>query len=137
MDQARRGGSSSVPTLPPASVASSNSNVALPVASAQPVLAVDAEAPSKPITSTVCNLIIVSLYLLISFPFQQRPCANKTCHRSLPVDKANTLCDRCRLRLKKHQAKTKRRFKLEPCKSLLIGKAMSEKRGSVDEGIQK
>lgn len=56
MDQARRSGSSSVLTLPPASVASSNSNVAPPIASAQPVLAVDAEAPSKPITPTVCAI---------------------------------------------------------------------------------
>ena len=32
---------------------------------------------------------------------------------------AGTLCERCRTRLKKHQAKTKQRFKLEPRKSVL------------------
>ena len=55
-NQARRGTSSSVPTLPPASIASGSSN-APPVISSQPVaVAVDAEAdaaPSKSITLTV------------------------------------------------------------------------------------
>jgi hypothetical protein len=55
MNQAMRA-SSSVPTLPPASIASGSSHAAPPVISAQPtVMAVDADAdaPSKSITVTV------------------------------------------------------------------------------------
>ena len=32
---------------------------------------------------------------------------------------AGTLCEKCRIRLKKHQVQTKQRFKLEPRKSML------------------
>jgi len=103
MNQVIRGSSSSAPTLPPATIASGSSIAAPPVSSAQPAaLAVDADAPSKSITLT-------------------RPCTNKTCSRLLPVDTMNTLCDKCRLRFKKHQAKAKKRFKLEPRKSLFVG----------------
>jgi len=110
-NQVRRGTSSSVPMLPPASIASGSSNAAPPpVISAQPAaLGVDVDAataadaaPSKSTTTLT------------------HACANKTCHRSLPVDSVNTLCDKCRLRFKKHQAKAKKRFKLEPRKSLLL-----------------
>lgn len=56
-NQARRG-TSSLPTLPSASIASGSSNVELPVISAQPVAlavdaAADADAPSESITLTV------------------------------------------------------------------------------------
>ena len=51
MDQAKRGVSSPVPTLPATSVASGSSNTAPPIISAPPVQTV--EAPSKPVTSTV------------------------------------------------------------------------------------
>ena len=54
MNQTRCGASSSVPTLPPASIASGSSNAAPPVVSPQLVLAVAANAPSKSITLAVC-----------------------------------------------------------------------------------
>ena len=68
MDQARRGALCSVPTVPLASVASGNSNVVPPLISTQPA-AVDARAPSKPNTPTVCDLLILILYLLTLFSF--------------------------------------------------------------------
>lgn len=65
-DQTRRGTSSSVPTLPPASIASGSSNAAPPVISAQPVaLAMDTAAdaaPSKSITLTV-RILVIFLFL--------------------------------------------------------------------------
>jgi hypothetical protein len=36
----------------------------------------------------------------------------------IAADTAGALCEKCRSRLKKHQAKAKQRFKLEPRKSL-------------------
>ncbi|KAI0827030.1 hypothetical protein BC628DRAFT_192741 [Trametes gibbosa] len=45
-------------------------------------------------------------------------CSNKNCRRVLPAGSAGVLCDRCKERLKKRQARAKHRFKLEP-KSLL------------------
>ncbi|KAF8157150.1 hypothetical protein B0H34DRAFT_712459, partial [Crassisporium funariophilum] len=48
-----------------------------------------------------------------------RQCSNKTCSRSIAAETPGTICDQCRLRFKKHQAKTKQRFKLEPKRSLL------------------
>ncbi|KAI1798109.1 hypothetical protein LXA43DRAFT_933980 [Ganoderma leucocontextum] len=47
---------------------------------------------------------------------KQAQCGNKTCKRILPSPSgtAGSLCERCRERLKKKQAKAKQRFKLEP-----------------------
>ena len=61
MDQARRD-IGPAPTPPLTSVASGSSNVAPPVVSAQPetpTLTVEAGASPKPITPTVCLLIII------------------------------------------------------------------------------
>jgi hypothetical protein len=64
-NQDRRGTSSSMPTLPPASIASGSSNAALPVISALPAaLEVDAAAdaePSNSITLTVRIIFFISV----------------------------------------------------------------------------
>ncbi|KAG5636912.1 hypothetical protein H0H81_006447 [Sphagnurus paluster] len=60
-----------------------------------------------------------------SSPKPSRTCVNKTCHRTVPTDVMGTFCERCRARVKKHQAKTRQRFKLEPRKSLLMGSSFS------------
>ncbi|KAG6873344.1 hypothetical protein C0995_000204 [Termitomyces sp. Mi166 len=52
-------------------------------------------------------------------PQPERACANKSCHRSIPVGVTGTLCERCRVRMKKHQKKARQRMRLEPRKSLL------------------
>lgn len=52
-------------------------------------------------------------------PAKKHICSNKTCHRTLPANMANTvgvLCDKCKERLKKKAIKAKQRFKLEPRK---------------------
>ncbi|KAF7309789.1 WD-REPEATS-REGION domain-containing protein [Mycena indigotica] len=46
----------------------------------------------------------------------QRRCGNHSCHRILPIGAASSLCDKCRSRMKKRQAVTKQRFRLEPKK---------------------
>ncbi|KAF9029147.1 hypothetical protein BDZ89DRAFT_1065672 [Hymenopellis radicata] len=48
-----------------------------------------------------------------------RPCGNKACRRVIPVDVLGNICEKCRLRMKKHQANAKQRFKLEPKKAIL------------------
>ncbi|GLB38951.1 hypothetical protein LshimejAT787_0601130 [Lyophyllum shimeji] len=60
-----------------------------------------------------------------------RPCANKACHRTIPAGAVGTLCEKCRARIKRHQAKTRQRFKLEPRKSMLIGRESSTGRSKV------
>lgn len=54
-----------------------------------------------------------------SQPHPQRQCANKSCRRSIPTNATHTLCEKCKLRFKKHQVKTKQKFKLEPKKLVL------------------
>ncbi|EJF63775.1 hypothetical protein DICSQDRAFT_179027 [Dichomitus squalens LYAD-421 SS1] len=49
---------------------------------------------------------------------EKAQCSNKTCKRIVPSGSTGSLCERCRERLKKKQAKAKHRFKLEP-KALL------------------
>ncbi|KAJ7103158.1 hypothetical protein B0H15DRAFT_1016974 [Mycena belliarum] len=46
----------------------------------------------------------------------QRMCASKTCSRALVSGAPGPLCDRCRAKMKKRQAMTKQRFRLEPKK---------------------
>ncbi|KAJ3840460.1 hypothetical protein F5878DRAFT_613092 [Lentinula raphanica] len=46
----------------------------------------------------------------------ERLCHTKTCRRPIPQNITGTFCTRCRARFKKHQLKTKQRFKLEPRK---------------------
>ncbi|KIJ63795.1 hypothetical protein HYDPIDRAFT_112754 [Hydnomerulius pinastri MD-312] len=43
------------------------------------------------------------------------------CHRSLGASVSSSICERCRTKLKKHSAKVKQRFKLEPKKSAIRG----------------
>jgi len=45
---------------------------------------------------------------------------------------SGTLCERCRVRIKKRQAKTKQRFRLEPRKSVL-GSNVGGRHGVDDE----
>lgn len=56
-------------------------------------------------------------------------CSNKNCKRLLSAGCSGSLCDRCKERLKKKQAKAKHRFKLEP-KSLLGRSASAQPSGS-------
>ncbi|KAJ7109820.1 hypothetical protein C8R44DRAFT_800634 [Mycena epipterygia] len=46
----------------------------------------------------------------------QRVCGSKTCNRALPSDAGGPLCEKCRTKMKKRQAMTKQRFRLEPKK---------------------
>ncbi|KII84619.1 hypothetical protein PLICRDRAFT_57585 [Plicaturopsis crispa FD-325 SS-3] len=48
-----------------------------------------------------------------------RQCVGKSCHRAIPDDAVGAMCDRCRARIKKHQAKAKQRFRLEPRKHVV------------------
>ncbi len=41
------------------------------------------------------------------------------CQRKLPLDVSGNICEKCKLKFRKHQAKTRQRFKLEPRKFLL------------------
>ncbi|KAI0674406.1 hypothetical protein C8Q78DRAFT_1014550 [Trametes maxima] len=60
---------------------------------------------------------------------ERTPCGNaKHCKRLLPPGTTGSLCERCKERLKKKQAKAKHRFKLEP-KSLL-GRSASVQPGN-------
>ncbi|KAJ6523551.1 hypothetical protein B0H19DRAFT_1201310 [Mycena capillaripes] len=45
----------------------------------------------------------------------QRPCGSKTCNRVVPAG-ASGFCEKCRTKMKRRQAMTKQRFKLEPRK---------------------
>ncbi|RDX54642.1 hypothetical protein OH76DRAFT_1398025 [Lentinus brumalis] len=54
-------------------------------------------------------------------------CGNKNCKRTVANVGSGSLCERCRERLKKKQAKAKHRFKLEP--KTLLGRSSSD--GSV------
>ncbi|KAE9409618.1 hypothetical protein BT96DRAFT_984675 [Gymnopus androsaceus JB14] len=44
----------------------------------------------------------------------ERLCYTKSCRRVIPQNVTGNLCTRCRTRFKKHQSRTKHRFKLEP-----------------------
>lgn len=46
-----------------------------------------------------------------------KPCGNKACHRTLPATASGNLCEKCKEKVKKKQAKVKQRFKLEPKKN--------------------
>ncbi|KAI0360577.1 hypothetical protein OH77DRAFT_1418542 [Trametes cingulata] len=61
---------------------------------------------------------------------KQAPCSNKHCKRLLSASSSASLCDRCKERLKKKQAKAKHRFKLEP-KSLLGRSVTAQPAGSI------
>lgn len=84
--------------------------------------------------TTVCDLSrnFTCLRILLTIDWIQRPCSNKSCHRALSVDVHGSLCDKCRLRIKKRQAKTKQRFKLEP-KKLASVPAVEEGAPSLEE----
>ncbi|KAK0473753.1 hypothetical protein IW261DRAFT_1503266 [Armillaria novae-zelandiae] len=48
-----------------------------------------------------------------------RACANKSCNRTIPGNIQGTLCEKCKIRIKKHQAKAKQKYKLEPRKAIV------------------
>lgn len=52
----------------------------------------------------------------------QRLCGSKTCSRALTCGAAGPLCDKCRSKMKRRQAMTKQRFKLEP-KKITVAKS--------------
>ncbi|KIM38023.1 hypothetical protein M413DRAFT_249915 [Hebeloma cylindrosporum] len=60
-----------------------------------------------------------------------RPCATKTCSRSIPAENHGTICEKCKLRFKKHQAKAKVKYKLEPRKFLKV----KSSEGSTQSGV--
>ncbi|KAF5383235.1 hypothetical protein D9615_004919 [Tricholomella constricta] len=64
---------------------------------------------------------------------QARACAKKTCRRTIAAGASGTLCERCRARMKRHQAKARQRFKLEPRKSVLMAREGSAASGSRPE----
>ncbi|KAF9458176.1 hypothetical protein BDZ94DRAFT_145692 [Collybia nuda] len=72
---------------------------------------------------------------VVSVVVQMRPCGNKTCNRTIPIDTAGAMCEKCRVRFKKRQAKAKRRFKLEPRKSILNVKEGKKEDDDIDATI--
>lgn len=55
----------------------------------------------------------------------QRVCGSKTCNRALPSGAGSPLCEKCRTKMKKRQAMTKQRFRLEP-KKIVATKSIGE-----------
>ncbi|KAK0203931.1 hypothetical protein DFS33DRAFT_1335526 [Desarmillaria ectypa] len=48
-----------------------------------------------------------------------RACANKSCHRTIPRNVQGTMCEKCKAKIKKHQAKARQKYKLEPRKAIV------------------
>ncbi|TFK40589.1 hypothetical protein BDQ12DRAFT_679720 [Crucibulum laeve] len=64
---------------------------------------------------------------------QSHKCTN--CSRKIPLGVASTICEKCKLRFKKHQAKAKQRFKLEPRKSLIVHLTSTRGERSSNHGL--
>ncbi|KAH9017125.1 hypothetical protein EDB83DRAFT_2438409 [Lactarius deliciosus] len=69
-----------------------------------------ATAASAPAVSTLFTVLIVTTLTVLPF---QRSCS---CRRQIPAEAPGTLCERCKIRLKRRLEQTKRRLKLEPRK---------------------
>ncbi|KAI0372050.1 hypothetical protein BV20DRAFT_1016217 [Pilatotrama ljubarskyi] len=89
------------------------------------------DAPMMPVPNMAGPSGVYSQYLAESMPPQhgsqnaavpsvadKTPCSSKHCKRMTASGSSGSLCERCKERLKRKQAKAKHRFKLEP-KSLL------------------
>ncbi|KAF9479869.1 hypothetical protein BDN70DRAFT_661639 [Pholiota conissans] len=48
-----------------------------------------------------------------------RTCVQKSCRRSIETDTIGNICEKCKLKLKRHQINTRKKFRLEPRKFLL------------------
>ncbi|KAJ7651545.1 hypothetical protein DFH06DRAFT_1207340 [Mycena polygramma] len=76
-------------------------------------------APDQPVTA-----------MEVDVPDEQRPpapqappqhlCGSKTCSRVLPSGSSSAFCEKCRTKMKRRQALTKQRFKLEPKKIPIV-----------------
>ncbi|KAG5642474.1 hypothetical protein DXG03_002752 [Asterophora parasitica] len=92
-----------------------------------PVAATSAEPPSPPVNAFTAVVQPQASGQTVPVTLREgqptaRPCAKKTCPRTLPSGTSGTLCERCKARIKRHQAKARQRFKLEPRKSVLLVK---------------
>lgn len=92
-----------------------------------PVEANSESGPPKPVS----NFVLQAMFPVLTRSFEQ-VCGNKTCHRVLPANALGNLCERCREKVKKKQAKAKQRFKLEPKKSNIVVKSGPVGGGSSD-----
>uniref|UniRef100_A0A0W0FZD3 Uncharacterized protein n=1 Tax=Moniliophthora roreri TaxID=221103 RepID=A0A0W0FZD3_MONRR len=63
---------------------------------------------------------------------QGRTCKGKSCQRAIPSGVPGWFCERCRAKIKNHQAKTKQRFKLEPLKKLSVIKKPADTKATMD-----
>ncbi|KAL0067164.1 hypothetical protein AAF712_005734 [Marasmius tenuissimus] len=71
-------------------------------------------------------------------PTPPRYCKNKGCNRAIPSATSGWLCEKCKVKIKNHQTKTKQRLKLEPAKRLSPRKGVVAASASVeaDEGAE-
>ncbi|KDR72757.1 hypothetical protein GALMADRAFT_764828 [Galerina marginata CBS 339.88] len=117
---------SAVPPLPPA--------LSTPVVTSAPAVASTAPSSAPPTSSKEETTEPIQPQASESAQPSGRPCATKTCHRKIPVAVGGTICEKCKLRFKKHQAKTKQKFKLEPRK-FVLGKEANGKMEDSQDGV--
>ncbi|KAK1227206.1 hypothetical protein PQX77_009840 [Marasmius sp. AFHP31] len=69
-------------------------------------------------------------------PTPPRYCKKQGCNRAIPSATSGWLCEKCKVKIKNHQTKTKQRLKLEPAKRLSPRKGVVAASASVeaDEG---
>ncbi|KAK7464718.1 hypothetical protein VKT23_005924 [Stygiomarasmius scandens] len=81
------------------------------------------EPPFVDATSRPSNAVNTSNHdAVVGLPLQ-RQCKMSSCNRTLSQNNSSgPLCDKCKIRLKKRQANTKTRFKLEPKKAIIVKK---------------
>lgn len=67
---------------------------------------------------------------------ESRTCGSKSCSRTIPSDMLGSVCEKCRNKIKRHQAQAKQKFKLEPKKMIharaVVGTKESEEAMDVD-----
>jgi hypothetical protein len=67
----------------------------------------------------VRSFLVLPIPLGLKSHLFQRTCSSEACRRRLPNGTSGSLCERCKIRLKRRQEKTRLRLKLEPRKSRL------------------
>ncbi|KAF9549069.1 hypothetical protein CPC08DRAFT_769150 [Agrocybe pediades] len=80
----------------------------------------DAHRPSTAVAVVAANESSSSLPG--ATPPALRPCTTKTCTRTIPAGVTGPICEKCKVGFKKHQAKMKQKFKLEP-RRYIVGKS--------------
>ncbi|KAI0064984.1 hypothetical protein BV25DRAFT_1822764 [Artomyces pyxidatus] len=65
---------------------------------------------------------------------KSRLCSSGACHRRIPSDTPGTVCERCRIRFKKHQERAKIRYRLQPKKSLAARSGSGQPSADLERG---